>query len=154
MMRTNGRALRLNPRKIGMFTWWSIMDQRVSMWTTLVGPISVVYAAIVATPAVIPFYIAWVMMTRYAFCAIISIFRGTWFPITHPPILYFGQVAGAIVKTFVMFRLDRQKWTRQGASGGGGLASVSARIMALEATVHHSLAFVWLTILVIFLAQV
>jgi mannuronan synthase len=107
----------------------------------------------VATPAVIPFYIAWVMMTRYFFCAIISMFRGTWFPVTHPPILYFGQVAGAIVKTFVMFRLDRQKWTRQGSSGGG-VASMSARIMAFESTVHHTLAFVWLTIFVIFLAQV
>lgn len=154
MMRTNGRALRLNPRKIGFFTWWSIMDQRISMWTTLVGPISVVYAAIVATPAVIPFYIAWVMMTRYFFCAIISLFRGTWFPVTHPPILYFGQVAGAIVKTFVMFRLDRQKWTRQGASGGGAVANFSVRLMAFESTVHHALAFVWLTIFVIFLAQV
>jgi mannuronan synthase len=154
MMRTNGRALREDPRKIGGFTWWSIMDQRVSMWTTLIGPISVAYAATTTTLAVIPFYVAWVMMTRYAFCAIISLFRGTWFPITHPPILYFGQIAGAIVKTFVMFRLDRQKWTRQGSSGGGGSVSVMARLMAFESTVHHALSLVWLTILVILLAQI
>ncbi len=153
MMRTNGRALKLSPRMIGGFTWWSILDQRISMWTTLVGPISVIYAAIVASPAIIPFYIAWVMMTRYTFCAIISLFRGTWFPITHPPILYFGQVAGAIVKTFVLFRLDRQKWTRQGASGGG-VQTMGARLLAFESTVHHTLALVWLTIVVILLAQV
>lgn len=153
MMRTNGRALKLSPRLIGGFTWWSIMDQRVSMWTTLVGPISVAYAAAVSSPAIIPLYVGWVMMTRYAFCAIISVFRGTWFPVTHPPILYFGQVAGAIVKTFVLFRLDRQKWTRQG-SGGGAQISLSARLMAIDSTVHHTLALVWLTILVIFLGQI
>jgi len=153
MMRTNGRALRLSPRLIGGFTWWSIMDQRVSMWTTLVGPVSVLLAALVHSAAIIPLYIAWVMVTRYLFCVIISVFRGSWFPITHPPILYFGQVAGAVVKTFVLFRLDRQRWTRQGAASGGPL-SFSARMAALESTVHHALALVWLTIAVAILAQI
>ena len=45
-------------------------------------------------------------------------------------------------------------WTRQGASGGGAVANFSVRLMAFESTVHHALAFVWLTIFVIFLAQV
>jgi len=154
MMRTNGRALTISPQKIGLFTWWSIMDQRVSMWTTLVGPISVAVASIFHSASIIPLYIAWVMITRYMFCAVISLFRGTWFPITHPPILYFGQIAGAIVKTFVLFRLDRQKWTRQGAGGDTARLSVKARLMALESTVHHALALVWLTIAVLFLVQI
>ncbi len=154
MMRTNGRALKLSPRKIGYFTWWSILDQRISMWTTLVGPISVIIGAMVHTVSVIPLYIAWVMFTRYLFCVVIALFRGTWFPITHPPILYFGQIAGSIVKTFVLFRLDRQKWTRQGAGGGGAARpSLAARLTAIDATVHHSLAMVWLTIAVIILTQ-
>jgi len=152
MMRTNGRALKLSPRLIGGFTWWSILDQRISMWTTLVGPISVLLAAMFQTASIIPIYIAWVMLTRYAFCAVISLFRGTWFPVSHPLILYFGQIVGAAVKTFVLFRLDRQKWTRQGAGGGG--ASRAARAMAMESTLHHALALVWLTIGVIALAQI
>lgn len=154
MMRTNGRALNLSPRMIGGFTWWSILDQRVSMWTTLVGPISVALAAIFHSPTIIPLYLAWVMITRYMFCGVISLFRGSWFPITHPPILYFGQVAGAIVKTFVLFRLDRQKWTRQGASSGAARPSLKARLVALESTVHHGLALAWLTIAVLFLVQI
>ena len=107
-LRTNGRALRQSPRKIGYFTWWSILDQRVSMWTTLVGPLTVTLTAIFETATIIPLYIAWVMATRYIFCTIISLFRGGWFPVTHPPLLYFGQIAGALVKTFVFFRLDKQ----------------------------------------------
>jgi len=154
MMRTNGRALKLSPRLIGGFTWWSILDQRISMWTTLVGPISVILAAMFQTAAIIPIYIAWVMLTRYAFCAVISLFRGTWFPVSHPLILYFGQIVGASVKTFVLFRLDRQKWTRQGAGGDAGGPSLAARAMAMESTLHHALALVWLTIGVIVLVQI
>ena len=153
MMRTNGRALRLDPAQIGFFTWWSILDQRVSMWTTLVGPTAVAYAALTDSVVIIPIYIGWVMITRYMFCAIISAFRGSWFPITHPPILYFGQIAGAIVKTFVLFRLDRQKWTRQGASGGGAPVSFAARYLAMESTVHHALTLVGLALAVIVMAQ-
>ena len=154
MMRTNGRALKLGPRQIGGFTWWSVLDQRVSMWTTLVGPISVVLAAFTLSMAVIPLYIAWVMLTRYTFCALISLFRGTWFPITHPPILYFGQLAGAIVKTFVLFRLDRQKWTRQGSSSAVGGLKFADRLPAIESTVHHTLALIWLTIGVVALTMI
>jgi glycosyltransferase Alg8 len=152
MMRTNGRALKLSPSVIGGFTWWSILDQRLSMWTTLVGPIAVAITALTDTVTIIPLYIAWVMATRYFFCAIIALFRGTWFPVTHPFILYFGQVAGAIVKTYVIFRLDKQKWTRQGA-GGGARLSLNARLQAMDSTVHHALALVWLTLGVILLGQ-
>lgn len=154
MMRTNGRALRLGPGVMGFFTWWSILDQRVSIWTTLVGPISVIVTAFTVSPTIIPLYIGWVLMTRYVFCVIISLFRGTWFPVTHPPVLYFGQVVGALVKSFVLFRLDRQKWTRQGAGSGGGGVSRSARLLAMDSTVHHALALVWLTVFVIMLGQV
>jgi len=155
MMRTNGRALRQSPRKIGLFTWWSILDQRVSMWTTLVGPITVTLTAVFETPAIIPLYIAWVMMTRYIFCAIISIFCRTWFPVTHPPLLYFGQIAGALVKTFVFFRLDKQKWTRQSTGGAAGTVSALAdRLRAADSALHHALALVWLTIGIMFLIKV
>ncbi len=152
MMRTNGRALKLSPRVIGRFTWWSILDQRVSMWTTLVGPLAVVLTAIFSTWTIVPLYIAWVMVTRYIFCVAISLFRGTWFPITHPPILYFGQIAGALVKNYIIFRLNKQRWTRQGA-GGGVKLSLTQRINAFDANLHQSIALAWLTIGVILLGQ-
>jgi len=153
MIRTNGRALRLSPSSIGLFTWWSVLDQRVSMWTTLVGPLTVILAALLHDAAVVPLYIAWVMTTRYIFCAVISLFRGTWFPITHPPVLYFSQVVGAAVKTFVFFRLDRQKWTRQGIGGKQAL-SAEQRLRTYESTVHHGLAFTWLIMAILFFTKV
>lgn len=154
MVRTNGRALKLSPRKIGFFTWWSILDQRLSMWTTLVGPISVIIAAIVVSPVAIPIYIAWVLVTRYIFCVIIALFNRKWFPITHPPLLYFSQVFGAAVKTFVLCRLDKQRWTRQGSGSTGPALSLHGRIKAWESTVHHALWLGWLTIAIIFVNNV
>jgi glycosyltransferase Alg8 len=93
------------------------------------------------------------MATRYIFCVIIALNRGTWFPVTHPPILYFGQVVGAAIKTFVMFRLNKQKWTRQTASEAKAVP-LSDRQKAQESFIHHILAIVWLTIGVLFLSNV
>ena len=154
MMRTNGRALRLNPRIMGFFTWWSILDQRVSMFTTLVGPLSVALTALFVTPTVVPLYIAWVLMTRYIFCAFIALFNGEWFPVTHPPILYFSQIVGASIKTFVLFRLDKQKWTRQNTGGSGAAITLFDRLKATESAVHHGLTLLWLTLAVLFVSIV
>lgn len=150
MLRTNGRALKLSPRLIGPFTWWSILDQRLSMWTTLVGPISVIVAAISSEITIIPLYLAWVMFTRYVMVAAISINRGEWFPITHPPILYFSQIFGAATKTFVSFRMNKQRWTRQNATAVRTGEAVGERIQAIDSTVHHALALSWLTVAIIF----
>ena len=63
MMRTNGRALALGPARIGGFAWWSLLDQRLSIWTTLAGPTGVLLTALLAEPMVLPAYVAWVMGT-------------------------------------------------------------------------------------------
>lgn len=144
MLRTNGRALALRPSQIGWFTWWSILDQKVGIWTTLAGPISVILAAVFVEPLVIPAYIAWVMATRYIFCWVLATMRGAGFPITYPFLLYFGQVMGAAVKSFVLFRLDRQRWTRQSAGRSAPLA-FAARLRSYGSTYVHALALGWLT---------
>ena len=117
----------------------------------MVGPTSVLITAIVSTPFVIPLYIAWVMATRYLFCVYIALFNREWFPVTHPFILYFGQITGAIIKTFVLFRLDRQKWTRQGGGGGGKVLALYDRIKMYESTAYHTLAFTWLVLGIMYL---
>ncbi len=147
MLRTNGRALALSPNQVGWFSWWSILDQRIGIWTTLAGPISVVLGAIFVEPFVVPVYVAWVMFTRYVYCWILSVVRGTTFPITYPFLLYFGQIVGAAVKSYVLFRLDRQRWTRQSTPGTGGALqfNLGRRIKSWSSTYVHTLALGWLT---------
>lgn len=149
MMRTNGRALALPASRIGVFTWWSLLDQRISVWTTLAGPLGVLLTAILVNPAILPAYVAWLMATRYVFCILLSLFRGGWFPISYPFLLYFGQIVGAAVKSFVMFRLDRQRWTRQGA--GAAPRPAAARLGSILSSYVHILTLGWLTLGVLFL---
>ncbi len=141
MMRTNGRALALPASRIGVFTWWSLLDQRLTIWTTLAGPLGVALTAVLVGPGILVVYLAWVMVTRYAFCLALSLFRGTAFPIRYPFLLYFGQIMGAAVKSFVLFRLDRQRWTRQ-SSGTPRAATLSD----LVSTFIHVLTLGWLTL--------
>ncbi len=144
MLRTNARALALGPRRIGLFTWWSILDQKLGIWTTLAGPISVLLAAVFVEPLVLPAYIAWVMATRYVFCWVLATVRGQSFPITYPALLYFGQIVGAAVKSYVLFRLDLQRWTRQ-STGPAASAPLAMRLRAIGSTYVHVLALGWLT---------
>lgn len=155
MLRTNGRALKLPQSKIGLFTWWSIFDQNLSIWTTLAGPISAIAAAIFYDPIVLPAYVAWVMFTRYMFCLAICLFRGTSFPVTYPFLLYFGQFVGAAVKSFVFFRLDRQKWTRQ-ATAGQKKAKLPfwQAVRASSSIYFHAIAIGWLSLAILYLTGV
>lgn len=156
MLRTNARALALPPSKIGYFTWWSILDQRVGIWTTLAGPISVLAGAVFIEPLVLPAYVSWVMFTRYAYCCILSIVRLEPFPISYPFLLYFSQIAGAAVKSFVLFRLDMQRWTRQSSMIAAQKTDLPllARLKKLSSLYTHALALGWLTLGVVVLSGV
>jgi glycosyltransferase Alg8 len=145
MMRTNGRALALPATRIGAFTWWSLLDQRITIWTTLAGPLGILLTMAFTGPGILVAYLAWVMFTRYVFCLALALFRGSAFPISYPFLLYFGQIMGAAVKSFVLFRLDRQRWTRQ-ASGARRAGGASDRV----STLLHVLALGWLTLGVTF----
>ena len=151
MLRTNGRALALGPTKIGYFTWWSLLDQRMSMWTTLLGPTTVLVSALFLHPMILAAYLAWIMITRYIYCLAIMSFRPN-FPITYPFLLYFGQLVGAAVKTYVLFRLDRQKWTRQSSSKAAAKLPLSARLKSLSSLYLHAVATGWLLLTAIALS--
>ena len=147
MMRTNGRALRLPVRRIGGFAWFSLLDQNLSIWTTLLGPTGILLATIFVSPWAIVAYASWVMLTRYFFCMMIMIYRGEGFPATYPFILYYSQIVGAACKSFIIFRMDRQKWTRQ--SGGATKKQVidfTKKIRTMSSTFMHVLVLGWLVL--------
>ena len=110
----------------------------------MAGPISVILAAIFVEPLVIPAYIAWVMATRYIFCRVLATMRRKGFPIACPFLLCFGQIMGAAVKSLVLFRPDRQRWTRQ-SSGVTAPLAFAARLRSYGSTCVHALAPGWLT---------
>ncbi|WP_081948992.1 glycosyltransferase [Litchfieldella xinjiangensis] len=117
MLRTSGRAIKLGPRPMGMFTWWSLVDQRISMWTTLVGPTVAILVTLFIRPSFIFAYLLWIMFTRTIATLVLAWQHGR-FSFTWIPLLYYNQIGGALLKIYVSFRFNRQKWSRQGISAG------------------------------------
>lgn len=112
MLRTNQRALLLGPSVTGWFPWFAILDQRLSMWTSLISPTVALLATLFYTPAALLYYLLWMAMTRYLL-TLSLLAGGRRISAFYPFLLYYNQLVGSLVKIFVLFRLDRQRWTRQ-----------------------------------------
>ncbi|MCB1835509.1 MAG: glycosyltransferase [Geminicoccaceae bacterium] len=128
MLRAGGRAIDLGPRQVGLFTWWCLIDQRVSMWTPLIGPLAAACFSITVSPLFLYVFIAWILFTRFVQTLMLLPFRDTISGL-YPFLLYYNQVYGALIKSYMLFRLDRQRWTRQQISsriqGGGCFRSLA-----------------------------
>jgi glycosyltransferase Alg8 len=139
MLRASGRCLALGPRRVGWFVWWCLVDQRISIWTPLIGPVAAILLAVAISPAFLYAYLLWVMITRLLQSLLLLSARpaisGLW-----PPLLYFTQLYGALVKTWVLFRLDRQRWTRQQIDLAPVLSPRQARLRAAASLGLHLLA--------------
>lgn len=139
MFRTSGRAIRLGPRRMGLFTWWCLVDQRLSVWTTLVGPTIAVALTVFVRPSFGIAYLLWVMATRLLASLLLALGRGRFSPLW-PLLLYYNQVAGAALKSHVSFHFDRQRWTRQDISGAQISDPRIARQVLRESTALHAAA--------------
>ena len=139
MLRGSSRAIALGPRRIGLFVWWCLIDQRLSMWTPLLGPVVAVLFALSKSALFLYAYLLWVAMTRLVQALLLLTARPTISGL-YPPLIYFGQVYGALVKTYILFRLDRQRWTRQNIALEVELSPWQARLRNLGSAYLHILA--------------
>lgn len=145
MLRTNSRALALGPSCMGFFTWWAILDQRMSMWTSLTGLIGALLMVAAGEPIVLVGYVYWVALSRFVQTMLLLTVHGrvSW---TYPFLLYYNQIYGSAIKTFVLFHLDRQKWTRQKTVLGGGGAMVEQRWNRIGSHAGHAFAVLLLVV--------
>lgn len=76
MLRTNVRARKVPINKSGFFTLWNLIDQRVSMWTSLFGFVGVILSSIVAGPwMIIMAFITWILFMRYIMTLLLAMFH-------------------------------------------------------------------------------
>lgn len=138
-LRQNTRATKLGPRRLGWFTWYVLWDQRISMWTSILGLTAAIIASIKYSGIILVAYLLWIGLTRLVLTALLM---ATGHPVgpAYPVILYFNQIFGSLMKIYVFFRLDRQSWTRQKTSNSGDSASFqqklnrwSSRVMTFSA---------------------
>jgi len=141
MARNNTRALRLGPRCVGWFTWLVLLDQRISPWTSLWGPVSAIALILFYDSRVLAIYVCWVLLTRTAQCAIFGLFRLTFHPL-FPFLQFYNQIVGAALKVAVFFNPDKQSWTRQ--------------LTGSSAIRHHasSTVLLWLSLVLLFTTAV
>lgn len=143
MLRASGRAIALGPRRIGLFLWWCLVDQRISMWTPLVGPVAAICLALAGTPVFLYAYVLWVMLTRLLQALALLTVRPT-IDGLYPVLIYYNQLYGAFLKTFILFRLDRQRWTRQNTGYRMELSRGEALLRSLGSLYLHALALAFL----------
>lgn len=152
MLRSNGRAIALGPRKVGRFAWWCLVDQRVSMWTALIGPLVALFFILTQSGVFLWAYLLWVGATRLLETLLLLTARprihGLW-----PLLIYYGQVYGALIKTYILFRLDRRGWTRQTIRSDRGRALWQARFQSAGSAYLHGLALAALATAVAFLTN-
>jgi mannuronan synthase len=140
MLRTSDRAIALGPRPMGLFAWWSLVDQRLSMWTTLIGPTVAILVSLFVRPSFLFAYLLWILFTRGIATLILAWQRGR-YSLLWIPLIYYNQVWGAMLKTYVSFRFNRQKWSRQGISAGEPGDPLAARRQRRMGHVLHGFAY-------------
>ena len=91
------------------------------------------------TPAFLYAYLLWVMATRLIQSLLLLTVRPTISGL-YPPLLYYSQLYGALLKTWVLFRLDRQRWTRQNIGRTPSLTPAQGRWRAAASLGLHLLA--------------
>ncbi|MDH0099234.1 glycosyltransferase family 2 protein [Pseudomonas sp. GD04158] len=121
-LRQNSRALRLGFGRLGAFTTLVLFDQRVSMWTCLLGLCVAIIASLKYSVMYLLIYLLWIGCTRLILTLLLML-SGHRIGPAYPALLYYNQIVGALVKIYVFFRLDQQSWTRQNTKLNRGLSS-------------------------------
>ena len=109
MLRNNGRAIGLGLATQKPFVWWCHVDQRLSMFTSLLGPVSAIWAAIWLNPYYLLIYCILVLFVRTLYILILTI-EGHRLSLVDIPMLLYTQWIGSIVKIYTLFHLHKQKW--------------------------------------------
>lgn len=112
-LRNNARSLALGMRTTGVFIWFAILDQRLSMWSALVGITGATLLSIFKNPWYLPLYLGWVLIVRVLQMLIIAL-RGHPVSLLTIPLMLYNQWVGSIIKIRAYFNLGEQRWSKGG----------------------------------------
>jgi glycosyltransferase Alg8 len=116
-IRNSGRVIALGPRRIGWFIWWCVLDQRVSMWTGLLGPTAALLNLFWGDTGLSLVYVAWICTTRLLLSLPLFAYAGEIRP-AFPLFLYMNQLANSLIKGYLTFRPATQRWLNRGDQRG------------------------------------
>jgi len=126
MLRNGARAIALGPRRMPLFIWWCIVDQRIAMWTMMVSPVMAVLGNFIA-PGYVWNCLIWVVFSRVTLSMFLFGYSRK-ADMSWPFILYLNQVINASVKIYMIFHLPKQKWSNRGNQSAGEARSLKDRL--------------------------
>jgi glycosyltransferase Alg8 len=112
MLRNGMRAIVLGPRIVPPFIWWCLIDQRLTIWTTLAGFFTAMSVAHFINPSFIFTYFLWIAATRFLMSSTLFLYSNR-IHMSYPLILYCNQLLLAFVKAYMIFRLPQQRWANR-----------------------------------------
>ena len=146
MLRNGSRALALGPSRCGFFIWWCVFDQRISIWTSLSGPVMAIALSLAFSYSVLLAYVIWVLLTRTLVSLVLYFYAGRVYA-SFPFLLYINQLLSSILKVYLLFRISKQRWLNRGdqrISTGAGWLFGFQRAMAAFLTALYVGMFVFL----------
>ncbi|MDX5299965.1 MAG: glycosyl transferase, partial [Gammaproteobacteria bacterium] len=111
-----------------------LYDQRVSMWTCLLGLSASVAAGLLYSMEYLLVYVLWIALSR-TIATLLYTFSGHRVDPLYPLVLYYNQVLGSVMKIYALFHMDQQSWTRQKTKLDSGAANVDALINKVSSKV-------------------
>ncbi len=114
MLRNNWRAIKLGPKTVGSwYIWWAIVDQRISMWTSLVSLTGVTLLSLFVSPFYIVFYFVWpVIWVRTLQLVILGLICRLNPELIHLPMQLYDQWVGSVIKIYASSNLAKQRWAK------------------------------------------
>ncbi len=114
MLRSNGRAVGLGPHIVGWFPWWCLVDQRISMWTSLITPGLLLISLLQGNLLFAGIILSWVCFSRPLMLMIIFLGRSSDLKPIHFPILVATQWSSSVIKVWNQMNMAQQSWQNRG----------------------------------------
>ncbi|NJN86337.1 MAG: glycosyltransferase family 2 protein [Leptolyngbyaceae cyanobacterium SL_7_1] len=114
MLRNSTRAMSLGPNKLGWFIWYNLLDQRISIWTSLLTPGLLLGSLLQLNWGAAGILLCWILLSRPIMLLLIFWDRVSDLKPIHFPLLLLSQWSSSLVKIWTQMNLAKQSWTNRG----------------------------------------
>jgi hypothetical protein len=125
-----------------------VVDQRISMWTGLLGPAAAILNLFWGDPGFTLIYIAWISLTRLLLSVPLFMYAQRIRP-AFPVFLYVNQLANSLIKGYLVFRPATQRWLNRGNQHA---RAVPSRIGRFRERMANYIMVVWVVAMAVGMA--
>ena len=132
MLRNNGRAIALGPKITSWPIWFNLLDQRISIWTSLLTPGFLLTGLFQGNWLSIGIILSWITFTRPIMLMIVFLGRPSTLKPIHFPMLLFSQWSSSLIKIWTQMNMATQNWSNRGNQSISAEGSGTERLVKLS----------------------